>query len=209
MSYEFQNILHRSAAAMAAAIAEEWLTAGGANTTAVIREEILPGATAESLADEAIEGWGLDQPDQEREGKTWMEARDTERADLVAAFEALIEQYSGPMPITHIEALEDNAGGLHLAIIRGDRCTHFFSGVFGEDGSPSLQEEIAGALADGVEDWSGNAPAPHAYYRSYADAVPQGVKMIAEWDEGDAAPTVYEQDMGIAGRRWARVQDEE
>lgn len=111
--------------------------------------------------------------------------------------------------IDRIEALEDNGGGLHLAIFQGDTCTHLFSGFeHGGDKAPSLQEEIAGALADGVSGWDGGAESPE---REYADLTGKqyGWKMIAECDMGAVSPTVHEDDMGTAGRKWARIAPDE
>lgn len=107
--------------------------------------------------------------------------------------------------ITRIEAIEDNGGGLHLAVFVGESCTHFFSGFeHGGARAPSMQEEIAGALADGVADWDGNAEDPAAAYAELT-GYEFGWKLIAEWD-GQLA--VYEDDMGAAGRKWARVATE-
>lgn len=96
MSYEFQNILYRTEAAMLAAIACEWLTAGGANSSADI-DEILQreDCTPESIARECIDGWGLDQagepdPYSGDEPTTWMEDRDITEGDIVSAFREFI-----------------------------------------------------------------------------------------------------------------------
>lgn len=106
--------------------------------------------------------------------------------------------------ITRIEAIEDNGGGLHLAVFEGDSCTHFFSGFeFGGARAPSMQDEIAGAVADGVYGWDGDAEDAKAAYDSITSH-PYGWKMIAEWDGGGLS--VYEDDMGTAGRIWARVE---
>lgn len=109
--------------------------------------------------------------------------------------------------ITRIEALESNSGQLFLAIFSGDTCTHFFGEFqYGGTKAPSLQEEIAGALADGVEGWDGNDDDPQACYDGLTSHQ-YGWKLIAEWQDGELA--VYEDEMGVAGRIWARVQDEE
>ena len=108
--------------------------------------------------------------------------------------------------ITRIEALEDNGGGLHLAVFVGESCTYFFSG-FEHGGArvPSMQEEIESAATEGVRGWDGNAEDPAG---EYADLTSHqnGWKLIAEWQDGDLS--VYEDEMGVAGRIWARVQDE-
>lgn len=108
--------------------------------------------------------------------------------------------------ITRIETLEDNGGGLHLAVFVGESCTYFFSGFeHGGARAPSMQETIEGAVADGVSGWDDNAEDPAG---EYADLTSHqyGWKLIAEWQDGELS--VYEDEMGAAGRIWARVQDE-
>ncbi len=107
---------------------------------------------------------------------------------------------------TRIEALESNSGQLFLAIFAGDTCTHFFGEFqYGGEKAPSMQEEIAGAAADGVDDWDGNDEEPQACYDGLTSHQ-YGWKLIAEWEDGGL--TVYESDMGVAGRKWARVPAE-
>ena len=107
------------------------------------------------------------------------------------------------MPTTNILAIEDNAGGLHVAVLQDGECTHWFSGFeHGGDDGASMQEEIAGAATDGVRDWDGNAEDPAGSYAFYLSSQ-YGYKLIGEWTGADVA--VYEDDMGNAGRRWARV----
>jgi len=57
--YEFQGTLYSSRREMLDAIATSWLSAGGLNDRVFI-EESLAEMTARDLADEVIEGWGLD-----------------------------------------------------------------------------------------------------------------------------------------------------
>jgi hypothetical protein len=57
MSHEFQSTLYPTARAMCDAIAYEWMTAGGDNTSADIDEYAAQGA--QFHAEECIEGWGL------------------------------------------------------------------------------------------------------------------------------------------------------
>lgn len=109
--------------------------------------------------------------------------------------------------ITRIEALEDNGGGLHIAVFEGDTCTHFFSGFeHGGARAPSMQEEIESAATDGVARWDGNAESPDREYASLT-SYQYGWKLIAEWD-GELT-TIYEDDMGVAGRIWARIPAED
>jgi hypothetical protein len=87
MAYEFQSTLFPTSREMCEAIAHEWLTAGGLNSTADVSEFIADGA--EALADECIAGWGLDEIDEN--GKSWMAAREIDRTDIVAGFASFIE----------------------------------------------------------------------------------------------------------------------
>ena len=59
MSWTFQGIAYQTKRDYFAAIAQEWLSAGGANSRRYIREAFFD-ATDEELADEVIEGWSLD-----------------------------------------------------------------------------------------------------------------------------------------------------
>ena len=77
MTYEFQSTLFRNANEMHAAIAGEWLSAGGANNDAFQREYLADYSDAD-MADEAIEGWDL-------RGE-WAEKRDFTRDALIEAF---------------------------------------------------------------------------------------------------------------------------
>lgn len=107
--------------------------------------------------------------------------------------------------ITRIEALEDNGGGLHIAVFSGESCTHFFGGFeHGGLNAPSMQDEIKSAAAHGVMGWDGNAEDPAAEYASMTSHQ-YGWKLIAEWD-GEL--TIYEDGMGVAGHRWARLPQE-
>ena len=103
-------------------------------------------------------------------------------------------------------AVEDNAGGLHIAVLKDGECTHWFSGFeHGGTNAPSMQDEIAGAVADGVDRWDGNAENPAESY-AYYQASQYGYKLIGEWQAGEVL--VHEGRMGRAGQRWARVSAE-
>jgi hypothetical protein len=77
MTYEFQSTLFRNASEMHAAIAQEFLSAGGTASAAFQREYLADHSDAE-IADEAIEGWNL--------SGEWAETSDFSREGLIAAF---------------------------------------------------------------------------------------------------------------------------
>lgn len=77
MSYEFQNTLHQSPGQMCAAIAYEWMTAGGANKPAYV-DEMVAQTTPAAEAASCIDGWDLH--------AEWLKDRDTTPDDIVAAF---------------------------------------------------------------------------------------------------------------------------
>lgn len=100
-------------------------------------------------------------------------------------------------------ALEDNAGGLHIAILDGDACKHFFSGFeHGGDRAPTMQEELQSAVEDGVRGWDGDAEYPQAEY-DYFVASEYGYKVIGQWADGELE--IFPEAMGNAGRRWSRT----
>ncbi len=102
-----------------------------------------------------------------------------------------------------VEAIEDNAGGLHIAVIRGGACTHFFSGFeHGGDRAPTMQEEIESAATEGVRGWDGDAEDPQASY-DYFLAHEYGYKIIGEWTDGEVV--AYTDAMDNAGHRWSRT----
>lgn len=57
--YEFQSVLYRTETEMLAAIAGEWISAGGQNTISDQHRFFIEN-TDEELAAECIDGWGLD-----------------------------------------------------------------------------------------------------------------------------------------------------
>jgi ribonuclease HI len=97
MTLEFQNTLHRTRREMLAAVASEWLSAGGSNSRDTMIDELQIRSDA-SLAAEAIELLGLDQPENEDSTETWMEKRGVERADLVEAFHDLRRDFDKRFP---------------------------------------------------------------------------------------------------------------
>ena len=102
-----------------------------------------------------------------------------------------------------IEAIEDNGGGLHIAVVEGGVCTHFFSGFeHGGDRAPTMQEEIESAATEGVCGWDGDAEDPQASY-DYFLAHEYGYKIIGEWTDGEVV--AYTDAMDNAGHRWSRT----
>lgn len=102
-----------------------------------------------------------------------------------------------------IEAIEDNGGGLHIAVVEGGVCTHFFSGFeHGGDRAPTMQEEIESAATEGVRGWDGDAEDPQASY-DYFLAHEYGYKIIGEWTDGEVV--AYTDAMDNAGHRWSRT----
>lgn len=82
--YEFQSILYPTLDAMLGAIAAEWLTAGGSNSSADVAEA-LATTTDEALAAECIQGWGFGEADDEFSPSP-MERDGWTADDLAAAF---------------------------------------------------------------------------------------------------------------------------
>lgn len=109
--------------------------------------------------------------------------------------------------ITRIEAIEDNAGGLHMAVFIGGELAHLFSG-FEHNGArgASLQEEIDAAVQDGVRAWDGDAEDPAAGYDSLT-STQFGWQEIATWTP-EQGVQVDADAMGAAGRAWARIVSE-
>lgn len=64
-SFEFGGMLYRNSAEMHHAIAEQWLSAHGLNSTAQMYESL--EQTDEALADECIDNWELREYEEEEE----------------------------------------------------------------------------------------------------------------------------------------------
>jgi len=83
---EFGSFLYRTTTDMLDAIAEEWLSAGGANSKEMQREFLAEASDAE-LAIEAIDGWGLNlRGDFYFDDPSHMEFNEYTADDLAAAF---------------------------------------------------------------------------------------------------------------------------
>lgn len=85
MINEFQCTLFSSQHQMLAAIAYEYVTAGGANSAEVVDDIIAGGMTAASAAAEAIDGFGLDQADHFDDKPSHMDENGYTAADLEGA----------------------------------------------------------------------------------------------------------------------------
>ena len=92
-SYEFQSGLYRTEREMLDAIAEAWITAGGANSAADVAES-LGDATDDALAAETIESWGLDRRSDDDEIPSHMERHGYTAAALAGAFARFRERAS-------------------------------------------------------------------------------------------------------------------
>ena len=100
-------------------------------------------------------------------------------------------------------AIEDNAGCLHIALLDGDVCKHFFSGFeFVGDRAPTMQEELQSAVEEGVRGWDGDAEDPQAAYDDIT-ASEYGYKVIGQWECGELE--IYPEVMGSAGHRWSQT----
>lgn len=104
-NYEFGSSLYRNANEMVEAIVEQWLSANGKNDL-LDQLEALRNLSDEQLADECIEGWGLEQPHDTDEpgGPTWLAWREASRDDIVEAFGDIRKRLTSPMPVKGIEA---------------------------------------------------------------------------------------------------------
>ena len=105
--------------------------------------------------------------------------------------------YRAGRPCLPYQVLEDNGGGLHLAIFDGDACIWYASGHEHHPGG--LREDIE-ALLDGGhplrDKWESNAPAGYTAQQLYDEltSYEYGWEIIA--DESDT----YPDRMGAAGR---------
>lgn len=86
MQHEFQSSLYPTARAMCDAIAYEWMTAGGDNSSAEIDRLVPLGA--QHHAEECIEGWGLlRHTERDCQPSDWLADRGASAGDVLEAFE--------------------------------------------------------------------------------------------------------------------------
>lgn len=147
-SNEFQSALYPTQARMLDAIAEQWITATGANATSDVLRSLSVMSDAE-LAAEAIEGWGLDQPaeryhatreDGDIEQRSHMQAMDYTAVDLERAFARLRAEVT--IPRSSIRALRTEAGE-HGDLAQVEICDRALGG-----GIDAIRE-CARVIADG------------------------------------------------------------
>ena len=100
--------------------------------------------------------------------------------------------------------VEDNSGGLHMAVTDNGRCIEAVSNL--ERASPGhMLADMRAAVAEGMEAWADRAEDPQSLHDALLAAIEArsggGAEIVAEAD-GDGI-TVYDRDMGTAGRRYA------
>ena len=102
------------------------------------------------------------------------------------------------MSLTY-QVLEDNGGGLHLAILDGPDCVWFASGF--EHDPANLRACIADLQLDGnIEDWEGGEDDPQALYDDIT-SYEYGWEIIAD------SNGLYPERMGAAARKAFQVED--
>lgn len=104
MTYEFQSILHRTRKDMLAAIASEWLTGGGINSTGTVIDMTKDGMTAEAAAAECIEGWSLDQADSLDDRPSHMGRNGYTADDLTEAMRQAMAPYTDAAALSPLDA---------------------------------------------------------------------------------------------------------
>lgn len=80
MNTEFQGMSYNSQNAMLAAIAYEWMTAGGANSSEEI--DSMGGLSANECANECIRAWDLNDE--------WLSDREIDENDIINAFASFL-----------------------------------------------------------------------------------------------------------------------
>ena len=101
--------------------------------------------------------------------------------------------------------VEDDSGGLHMVVTDGGRRVEAASDP--EMAAPGrMLADLRAALAEGMDGWPDRAEDPqslHDALMAVIEARSGGAEIVAEAD-GDGI-TVYDRDMGTAGRRHARL----
>lgn len=96
-------------------------------------------------------------------------------------------------------AIEDNAGGLHLArLVDGGKCDRLFSGF--EHGSSNMVEDLEAAANGESDSWDDASEDPENDYRALV-ANEYGYKIIGEACIGGVSIELDK--LGSAGKRWA------
>ncbi len=99
--------------------------------------------------------------------------------------------------------IEDNSGGLHMVVTDNGRCIEAVSNL--EKASPGqMLADMRAAVAEGMEAWADRAEDPqslHDALMAMIEARGGGAEIVAEADADGI--TVYDRDMGRAGRRYA------
>jgi hypothetical protein len=99
--------------------------------------------------------------------------------------------------------IEDNSGGLHMVVADNGRCIEAASNL--EMAAPGrMLADLRAALDEGMDGWPDRAEDPqslHDALMAVIEARSGGAEIVAEAD-GDGI-TVYDRDMGTAGRRYA------
>jgi len=99
------------------------------------------------------------------------------------------------------QVIEDNAGGLHLAVFDGDECIWVASGY--EHNPDNLREDIA-ALQDGADPlqdgWESYLPDGYTPQRLYDELTSHEHGRERGWEIIADETNIYPYRMGIAGR---------
>ena len=99
--------------------------------------------------------------------------------------------------------VEDNSGGLHMVVTDNGRCIEAVSNL--ERAAPGrMLADLRAALAEGMDGWPDRAEDPQSLHDALMAAIEArsgSAEIVAEAD-GDGI-TIYDRDMGRAGRRYA------
>ena len=103
---------------------------------------------------------------------------------------------------TLVQAIEDNAGTLYVAIHHGETVAHLYSTDRPDAWGATMREVVeAAGQPDGAGAWDGDADDPQAAY----DALTShqfGWKVVADWSP-EGGYDEYPDAMGANARQWA------
>lgn len=103
---------------------------------------------------------------------------------------------------TLVQAIEDNAGTLYVAIHRGEKTTHLFSTDRPDAWGAPMRDIIeAAGQPDGASAWDGDADDPQAAYDQLT-SYQYGWKIVADWSP-EGGYDEYPNAMGANAREWA------